>query len=49
VLDWLWREKSYAVGDELLELARTTMQLNLAIDRRLLDASVQREIQALVS
>jgi len=48
VLEWLRTEKSYAVPDELLDLARTTMQVNLAVDGRLRDENAQREIRTLV-
>jgi len=48
VLEWLRSNKSYAVSDDLLELARTTMQVNLAIQQRLIDASTRRDIERLV-
>jgi hypothetical protein len=48
VLEWLRSAKSYAVSDDLLELARTTMQVNLAIQQRLMDASTRRDFERLV-
>jgi hypothetical protein len=48
VLAWLRSEKSYSVPDDLVDLARTTMQLNLAVDRNLIDDAVQKEIAALI-
>jgi hypothetical protein len=49
VLVWLRDEKSYPIRDELLDVARTTLQVNLAIDRGHLDGSMQREIAALLA
>ena len=46
VLGWLRREKDYAVDDDLLALAETTMQVNLAVTQRDADAASQREILA---
>ncbi|HJW74786.1 MAG TPA: hypothetical protein VJ787_03835, partial [Thermoleophilia bacterium] len=48
VLDWLRDHKGYCVDEELAALARTNMQVNLAIDQRDADASSQREILALL-
>jgi hypothetical protein len=48
VLEWLRATKAYTVSDDLLELARTTMQVNLAIQQRLVDSSAYREIERLV-
>jgi hypothetical protein len=36
--------KNYPVSDNLLALAKTTMQVNLAVDRRDVDDSSQAEI-----
>jgi hypothetical protein len=48
VLTWLRSEKSYPIPDDLVDLAWTTMQVNLAVDRLLIDDSVQTEIAALI-
>ena len=49
VLVWLRDEKSYPIREELLDLARTTMQIDLAIDRGNLDGSMQEEIATLLT
>jgi predicted DNA-binding transcriptional regulator AlpA len=49
VLEWLRQQKGYRVDDALLELARTTLQVNLAVDQRDADASSQSEILALLA
>jgi len=49
VLVWLRDEKSYPIPDELLDVARTTMQIDLAIDRGHLDGAMQKEIAALLA
>ena len=49
VLAWLRDEKSYPIPDELLDVARTTMQIDLAIDRGHLDGAMQKEIAALLA
>ena len=41
VLDWLREQKSYAVDEDLMALARTNMQVNLAIDQKDADDSSQ--------
>lgn len=48
VLAWLRDEKAYPASDDLLELAQTTMQLNLAVEARLIDRALQRELRSLV-
>jgi hypothetical protein len=48
VLTWLRSEKSYSVPEDLIDLAQTTMQINLAVDRHLIDDSVQKEIALLI-
>jgi len=48
VLLWLRRQKSYSIPGELIELAQTTMQLNLADEARLVDTTVQMEYRTLV-
>ncbi len=46
VLKWLRHEKHYPVDDDLLALAETTMQVNLVVTQRDVDAASQREILA---
>ena len=46
VLRWLVQEKDYGVDAELLALAETTMQVNLAVTQRDADAASQRQILA---
>jgi hypothetical protein len=47
LLVWLRDQKSYRVQSELIELARTNMQLNIAVSRREMDDALQGEIGAL--
>jgi hypothetical protein len=49
VLDWLRDEKQYPVDEALAELARTTMQVNLAVSSRQADQAAQSEIAALLA
>ena len=49
VLMWLRAEKGYAIDDQLLDLAQTNMQVNLALNQRDLDRSSSREILALLA
>jgi len=49
VLVWLRDRKGYRIGEELLELAGTTMQVNLAIDQRRADRRIQEEIHAVLA
>jgi len=49
VLRWLRDEKAYRVPDELLELAGTTMQVNLAVGVVDAERAAQREIRALLA
>jgi len=49
VLHWLRHEKNYSVDNELLALAETTMQVNLAVTQRDADAASQRRILARLS
>ena len=49
VLTWLREEKHYQIQDDLLELARTTMQLNIAVDDQNSDRSVQKEIRSVLA
>jgi predicted DNA-binding transcriptional regulator AlpA len=44
VLHWLRREKGYSVDDELVALAETTLQVNVAVTQRDADAASQRQI-----
>jgi hypothetical protein len=46
VLEWLRREKVYAVDDDLLALAETTMQVNLAVTQRDAVGASQEQIRA---
>jgi hypothetical protein len=48
VLVWLRDEKAYAVFEDLVELAQTTMQLNLAVEAQFIDRALQRELRTLV-
>ena len=47
VLRWLASEKGYRIGDALMDLAETTMQINLAIDALQADPEVEEELRAL--
>jgi len=49
VLAWLRREKHYRIGDDLMDLAETNMQLNVAVDLLNADPSAQREIDSLLA
>lgn len=49
VLGWLLEEKSYPLKEDLVELACTTMQINLAIGSKDTDRAAQREILALLA
>ena len=49
VLVWLRDEKSYSIRDELLDLARATMRIDLAIDRGYADGAMQKEIATLLT
>ena len=49
VLDWLREQKSYAIDEDLMALARTNMQVNLAISQKDADDPCQREILALLA
>ena len=44
VLAWLREEKQYPVPPELLEIARATLQANLAVQVRDADSGAQREL-----
>ena len=49
VLSWLREEKGYAVRPELLEVARATMQANLAVGARDADSDAQQKLAALLA
>lgn len=49
VLRWLADEKSYRISDALIDLAETTMQVNLAIDALQADPEVEEELRALLA
>lgn len=48
VLTWLRERKHYQIQDDLLELAQTTMQLNIAVDDQNSDRSLQKEIRSVL-
>lgn len=48
VLRWLREQKRYRIPSDLLELAETAMQLNLAIETRSWDEALQKEMRPLV-
>ncbi len=47
VLNWLASEKAYRISAVLMDLAETTMQVNLAIDALQADPEVEDELRAL--
>lgn len=49
VLGWLRDEKRYNVPPELMEVALTTMQANLAVEARDIDRDAQQELSALLA
>jgi len=49
ILDWLRDEKRYVIDAGLGEVAHTTMQLNVAVDRRNVDDLAQKEIESLLA
>lgn len=49
ILGWLRDEKGYAVDVALVELAATTMQVNLALELSLTDHSLQEEILSILA
>jgi len=48
VLGWLREEKDYPIEEDLVELARITMQINLAVGSKDTDRTAQHEILALL-
>ena len=49
LLQWLQEQKNYHVNEDLVALARTTMQVNLAVDLQDADRASQSEILALLA
>jgi len=49
VLDWLQAKGNYAVAPELLDVARVTLQVNLAKEARRLSDAMADELEALVA
>ena len=49
VLQWLQEQKNHQVDEDLIALARTTMQVNLAVEQRDADGLSQGEILALLA
>ena len=49
VLGWLREEKNYPTDEDLVELACTTMQINLAVGSKDTDHAAQSEILALLA
>lgn len=49
VLDWLKEGKGYAIDETLLDLAKATMQLNIAKDTLKLDPAINAKFNALFS
>jgi len=49
VLEWLRLEKAYSVREELLEIARATLQANLAVQARDADGDAQKGLAALLA
>lgn len=47
VLNWLVREKQYRIGDDLLDLAATNMQINLAMDSLRADSDIEDDLRVL--
>lgn len=48
ILIWLREEKTYAIDDSLLEIAKTNMNLNIARSWQRLELKLQEDIKALV-
>jgi hypothetical protein len=49
VLHWLQEQEDYSVDEDLIALAQTTMQVNLAVDLQDTDRSSQGKILALLA
>jgi hypothetical protein len=49
LLHWLRLQKNYPIDEDLVALARTTMQVNLAVDLQDADRASQREILAVLA
>lgn len=48
VLQWLREQKGYSIEDDLMALARTNMQVNLAVNQKDADPSSQDEMLAVL-
>ena len=48
ILIWLRQVKRYSIDDSLLEVAETTMNLNIARSYQKIDPSIQKNIKSLV-
>ena len=48
ILIWLRDNKSYTIDDELIEMAKTNMVINIARDWQKIEPNVQKDFQALV-
>jgi hypothetical protein len=49
VLTWLREQKHYQIQDVLLELAQTTMQINIAVDDQYSDRSLQKKMRSVLA
>jgi hypothetical protein len=49
VLTWLREQRRYRIEDDLLELAQTNMQVNVAVDQRNADSGTQEAIAAVLA
>jgi hypothetical protein len=49
ILVWLRDEKKYSIPDRLLDTARATLQVNLAVEARDADQSAQEELAGLLA
>jgi hypothetical protein len=49
VLDWLKEGKAYVIDDDLLDIAKATMQLNIAKETFKLDPAINAKFNALLS
>lgn len=49
VLTWLREQKRYRIEDDLLELAQSNMQVNVAVNQRNADSGTQEAIESLLA
>jgi len=49
VLDWLVRHKHYQIPEDLIELATTTMRVNLAMDALRADSDTRDQLRAVLA